>query len=524
MLALETSHQQNDVIEKSWKKRHLTQAARRAVLSSVKISFIFFLLFVDLWYTIISSMLSVAHPLVWFIELSVAVLLIFQIISNGLVLCRYFWAYMFGSAINVTEDQRRLMAIPVNDRSFRTPIQSPSGFSPDQSSNGSFSYGNMDTSQHNTSASFTSVPHTPTQNSPLHNSSLLSPYSSLHSSPAYQRSFNASFNASLDKSLNLSGVSRSPARYEPDTSSVRSRRSASVPVSSRSSRYGRITNIETLHKYISQEEEKELHRSQASPDNLNSGNMSFWSYGSNPADFLHILRRFTYQLSPTSSATPTLNSSADQIDNRGVGEAWIKYGVSEDELYVWTEKLRKWLSFTIISRLNAEVEEINATLQKIGCEDTEIGEVGVSTLKQLALTKGSFVPTLNSLVPYLDLTANQEYLRKRIRDLSTGSVSAYTWDKGGDYGKPWANHLPTDASLVMHLFCCYMDSRLPAEPKYPDGTSFTAQHFLKTPDKPREKQHVPGNPTVSLSHQSQGERNAGACEPGHVWPEHAVDF
>lgn len=38
--------------------------------------------------------------------------------------------------------------------------------------------------------------------------------------------------------------------------------------------------------------------------------------------------------------------------------------------------------------------------------------------------------------------------------------------------------------LVMHLFCCYLDSRLPAHPKYPDGKSFTSQHFVKTPDKP----------------------------------------
>ncbi|RUS82653.1 hypothetical protein EGW08_009556, partial [Elysia chlorotica] len=456
-------HQQTEVIEKSWKKLHLTQAARKAVLSSLKISFVFFLLFVDLSYTLISSLFSIAHPLIWFIELSVAVLLVFQIISNGLVLCRYFWAYMFGSALNVTEDQRRLMAIPLNDRSFRTPLQNMPG-----SPGGSPVHGNLDMSQHNASASFQSLSHSPTQyggNTSFHNSSLLSPYSSTHSTPSFQRSFNASFNTSLDKSLNLSGVSQSSARYEPDRSSVRSRRSASVPVSERSSRYARITDVETLHKYISQEEEKELNRSQASPDNLSSGNMSFWSYGSNPADFLHILRRFTYQLSPTSSATPALNSSTDQIDSRGVGEAWIKYGVTEDELYKWTEKLRKWLSFTIISRLNEEIEEINSTLQKIGCEDTEIGEVGVSTLKQLALTKGNFVPTLNSLVPYLDHTANQEYLRKRIRDLSTGSVSAFTWDKGGDYGKPWANHLPTDASLVMHMFCCYMDSRLPAEPK-----------------------------------------------------------
>ncbi|RUS77076.1 hypothetical protein EGW08_015159 [Elysia chlorotica] len=41
----------------------------------------------------------------------------------------------------------------------------------------------------------------------------------------------------------------------------------------------------------------------------------------------------------------------------------------------------------------------------------------------------------------------------------------------------------------MHMFCCYMDSRLPAEPKYPYGTSFSAQHFLKTPEKPNLEQN-----------------------------------
>ena len=49
-----------------------------------------------------------------------AVLLVFQIISNGLVLCRYLWVYMFGSATNVTEEQRRLMAISVNGKVYVT--------------------------------------------------------------------------------------------------------------------------------------------------------------------------------------------------------------------------------------------------------------------------------------------------------------------------------------------------------------------------------------------------------------------
>lgn len=38
--------------------------------------------------------------------------------------------------------------------------------------------------------------------------------------------------------------------------------------------------------------------------------------------------------------------------------------------------------------------------------------------------------------------------------------------------------------LLLHMFCTYMDSRLPADPTFPDGRTFTGRHFLKTPDKP----------------------------------------
>ena len=56
-------------------------------------------------------------------------------------------------------------------------------------------------------------------------------------------------------------------------------------------------------------------------------------------------------------------------------------------------------------------------------------EVGVSTLKQLALTKGNFVPTLNALVPYLDHTANQEYLRKRIKGNLINFCGCHVYEK-----------------------------------------------------------------------------------------------
>ncbi|XP_074725452.1 transmembrane protein 209-like [Strix uralensis] len=38
--------------------------------------------------------------------------------------------------------------------------------------------------------------------------------------------------------------------------------------------------------------------------------------------------------------------------------------------------------------------------------------------------------------------------------------------------------------IITHVFCTYLDSRLPPHPKYPDGKTFTSQHFIQTPDKP----------------------------------------
>ncbi|XP_005094161.1 transmembrane protein 209 [Aplysia californica] len=473
-------HQDNNIVDNTWRKQHLTQAARQAVLSSLKIVFIFVILFADMSYSIVSGPLSIDHPIVWFVELSIAVLLLFQIVSNGLFLCRYFWSYLFGSTVSVTEKQRRLMAIPLNDKSFRTPPRNLGG--PSSSTPLTFSAG--DSSQF-LSRSFTSPSPNVSYSSPLHSSATYgSPYGSFLSSSSGKASFNASPNSSLDRSLNLSGMSQSFGRPEYDRTSLRSRRSTSLPVSSRSSKYKHITDVDTLNRYIQEEEEREMNKSQVSPDNLSSGNVSFWSYGSNPLDFTQVLRRFAYQLAPRTPASLTLRSSSDQGNSLGMEEVWGKYNVTEDDLYVWTEKLRKWLSFTIVSRLNEEIEEINSKLQKVNTED-RIGKAGVSALKQIAMTKlRSYIPTLNSIFPYLEFTANQEYLYKRLRDLSTGSMSAYTWSKGGSYGKPWSEHLPTDAALVMHMFCCYLDARLPVQPKHSDGKPFTSQHFIKTPDKP----------------------------------------
>lgn len=272
-----------------------------------------------------------------------------------------------------------------------------------------------------------------------------------------------------------------------DTSGLRSRHTLSQTMknAAASSSFDRITDLHSLSKYLREQDEKEYIKSAlSSPEN--SGGSSFWNYGRTAMDYTHVLKKYVYQLASRSPhSLTTTNNDNDQSNSYNGEDVWTKRGVTEDDLFLWVERLRKWICLTIVSPLRKEIEEVNAGLRRIGSEETEIGEVGVSTLKQLALTKGPYVPTLNAVVPYLDFSSNQEYLVKRIKDLGKdGCMGEFCWNSGGDYGKEWGEHLPSDAALVMHLFCTYMDSRLPAQPKYPDGKTFTSQHFIKTPDKP----------------------------------------
>lgn len=309
---------------------------------------------------------------------------------------------------------------------------------------------------------------------------------------------NQSGHVSFDRNASLSGhnVSYSPhlsfssQPYSPgasisslDMSGIRSRLSMSS--SFRAPSPGdNITDIHSLSMYLKEQDEKEYKAALSSPD-LSTTNQSFWSYGRPSLDFTHFLRKNQYQLA--SRSPQSVRSRSEDTDNMGE-EVWGPLGVTDDDLYVWIERLRKWIGQTVMVKLAREIDNINASLRKIGCEDTEIGEVGVSTLKQLALTKGPFLPTLNVMVSYLDCTSHQEYLVKRLKDLGKdGCMSEFSWSSGGNYGKQWGEHLPTDAGLVMHMLCCYLDSRLPAEIKYPDGKTFTSQYFLKTPEKPNFK-------------------------------------
>lgn len=114
-------------------------------------------------------------------------------------------------------------------------------------------------------------------------------------------------------------------------------------------------------------------------------------------------------------------------------------------------------------------------------------ETSISSLKQAAVMKSSSIPTLNSIVQYLDVTPNQEYLVDRIRGRETdhvcelinknnpplvlvnvppscvwffselahsGCMSSFRWNSGGDLkNRKWDTDLPTDCAVSFAYIC-----------------------------------------------------------------------
>lgn len=475
------------IVEKTWKKRDTLKQAKISFTWALVNIVLAFFVFLDMIFSIVESILEAKYSFIWYIDLTLLVIFVLNVATD---LFRYLSNYLFGRQVEITERQKQLLGVRDNDPGFQlSPQRAPS-----PSSDGSLIFSS-----------------TPPAGSPYSPSS--SPWSSLggHATPTNLGSFSGSYSyvspsnsftsnqsghVSFDRNASLPGhnlsyspnLSFSPSlAYSPgaslsslDTSGMRSRLSLSSSYRSPSPS-DNITDVQSLSMYLKDQEEKEYKASLSSPD-LSFSNQSFWSYGRPSLDYTHFLRKNQYQLA--SRSPQSVRSRSEDTDNMGE-EVWGPLGVTDDDLYIWIERLRKWIGQTVMVKLSMEIGNINAGLRKIGCQDTEIGEVGVSTLKQLALTKGPYVPTLNVIVPYLDFSSNQEYLVKRLKDLgSDGCMSEFSWASGGQFGKQWGEHLPTDAGIVMHMLCCYLDSRLPAEIKYPDGKVFTNQYFLKTPDKP----------------------------------------
>lgn len=74
-------------------------------------------------------------------------------------------------------------------------------------------------------------------------------------------------------------------------------------------------------------------------------------------------------------------------------------------------------------------------------------------------------------------------------------MSEFRWNSGGSlHGKPWEEHLPTDAALVMHLIATYLDLQLVPSSQRPEAQPsrpFSAQHLVRNPERPPTRPHAP---------------------------------
>uniref|UniRef100_A0A1B6FSW8 Transmembrane protein 209 n=1 Tax=Cuerna arida TaxID=1464854 RepID=A0A1B6FSW8_9HEMI len=244
-----------------------------------------------------------------------------------------------------------------------------------------------------------------------------------------------------------------------------------------------------LREFESLEKSSVVENSMEQPSNMLSG---FWSHPASrtATDISPLLRRCTYQMSLSPAQAQSGVGSGDETGSPSpyqYADVWRKNKINPALLTEWTANLRMWISQTILERLVSEIRNVDEALHAQGLVDISIGVVGLERLNktaqipQVALN----IPSLARLVPFLDLTQNQEYLVSRIKELARGGcMSEYRWNGGGVWGgKEWAPPLPTDAALVLHLLATYLDCQLP-QTSLPDSRPFSSHHLVRLPHKP----------------------------------------
>ncbi|CAG5101610.1 Similar to Tmem209: Transmembrane protein 209 (Mus musculus) [Cotesia congregata] len=254
--------------------------------------------------------------------------------------------------------------------------------------------------------------------------------------------------------------------------------------------------LQNYLKDVTERERKTSHSTAVDqPSNLLS---SFWSHPAmrNPGEISPLLRRCAYQLAPTvdktKSSSPGNEEGTSPRGYFGAPDVWRKYRVDSHKVNQWTANLRLWISKTVVERVMLEIEAVNAALIRHGLSDSQVGHVGLDRLRKLAQAQNIVmgIPTLPTLVPFLEISNNQDYLVKRIKELAKGgSMSEFKWCSGEPYnGKPWENSLPTDTAIIMHLVSSYMDTQLEAPLDQPDARTFTSRYMAKSGcELPRNK-------------------------------------
>lgn len=188
---------------------------------------------------------------------------------------------------------------------------------------------------------------------------------------------------------------------------------------------------------------------------------TLWNYCNNAAN---LLKTSIYQLSPT-TVSPNKQTSGKEFsigksvgpgcsDLEGVSD--LQKTITSAKLTKYVTNLRIWISATILQRLVKEFDKIDSEFSARGFSDIKIGSVSLERLKKTAENQhmvAMHVPTLPMVIPFLEMSTNQEYLVQRIRGLAKGSgINDYRWNSGYSYDINWDDHVTTDAAVVFNPF------------------------------------------------------------------------
>ena len=244
-----------------------------------------------------------------------------------------------------------------------------------------------------------------------------------------------------------------------------------------------ISDRQSLERYLKSSQNSNLNASLNQSSMLDHSNLSL-----NPIFDNSFTLPTSYQ---TATYPQNANYSPDESQKVEIAKVWSQLGIKRNELEIWTENCKKWISMTILHNIIDEIDRYNKILVDLGSPEYQIGIISMPTLRQLAINRQDQLSNLPLLIPYLSLHPNHDYLVNRIRELSTRGVnlSMYRWNSGGFYkDKKWDNSLPTDAQIIIHLFCTYMDSKIPPSMTIADTQPFTTRFFSSAPQKFEEIQ------------------------------------
>lgn len=387
----------------------------------------------------------------YYVEYTAAGILTVSVFCN---FGKYLFFIFSKESVQGTKEQKNLLGFDDNDTSFMTAGKSK-------------------------------APKLDNNSAPL-NSSILSWHSSFNDSarsPNWSYSRTTPPRTSLSPGQNVSWNASIQNNSSLNASTLSSNASFVSPYS----KYARdeiITDEKGLQHYLSQVSKiKEFGMTEPHEvsSSFNQGSMnSFWNYCNSAAN---LLKTSLYQLAPSnnpSSQNKQSNKEEGVSDMDGNSDLIKK--ISSEKLSHYVANLRRWMSITILHRLESEIKKIDSAFKNRGFSDMQIGSVGLERLKKTVDNQQfvtHYVPMLPLIVPFLEISTNQEYVVQRIKDLAKGTcIADYRWNCGSSHqGQRWDEHLPTDAAILFHLFCTYLDSQLMPLPQ-PGGRSFFNRYVI----------------------------------------------